>query len=543
MAAQLDLDKGESSSTGSSISCGPTGSAPTGEDSASEEAQNIEIRNQQLSLLIQRTSSDELSEINTAPLFTYPVLKHAQKLATASSTSTAAISQYGLLGGDVECLQKISSEDPRIFYNVAAPASVFICGSQGSGKSHTLSCILENCLIPTAKLGHLPRPLTAIVFHYDDYVSDSRVNPCEAAFLGSNGDISVRVLCSPTNIRAVKESYGKLENVTVEALRLDQSDLNTKRMMELMVFDRAQPLYASVVQRILRDMRLAQQDKPSSFNYREFRNKLDDEPLSQDQKRGLQQRLDSLESFMVAEQVKPFAWNKSAKGSVRTGTDWTPKAGELLIVDLSCPCVTASTACALFNICLSIFLAQEYSLGRIIALDEAHRYMGDTSDSEVLTNSLLSAIRMQRHLGARILISTQEPTISPKLLDLCSITIVHRFSSPDWLNVLTKHLAGISKVAKLTKGVDDLGVDDEDEGTSRHGLRGISVSSDEPILDLFSQIVELRTGEALVFAPSAIVSLDTQGAKVTPKKLAHLVLRVVMRARITADGGRSIMAS
>lgn len=115
--------------------------------------------------------------------------------------------------------------------------------------------------------------------------------------------------------------------MTVEALRLDQSDLNTKRMMELMVFDRAQPLYASVVQRILRDMRLAQQDKPSSFNYREFRNKLDDEPLSQDQKRGLQQRLDSLESFMVAEQVKPFAWNKSAKGSVRTGTDWTPKVG------------------------------------------------------------------------------------------------------------------------------------------------------------------------------------------------------------------------
>lgn len=121
---------------------------------------------------------------------------------------------------------------------------------------------------------------------------------------------------------------------------------------------------------------------------------------------------------------------------------------------------------------------------------------------------------------------------------------MHRFSSPDWLNVLTKHLAGISKVSKLTKAVDGLGVDDDEDGeTSRHGLRGIAVSSDDPILDLFSQIVELRTGEALVFAPSAIVSLDTQGPKVTWRKLAHHVLRVVMRERITADGGRSIMAA
>ncbi|KAK5625704.1 hypothetical protein RRF57_001420 [Xylaria bambusicola] len=545
--------------------CESTSLDLSSEDASNCEEQNDEIKNQQLSLLIQQTSLDELGEINTAPLFTAPILRHAQHLG--ASTSAAAFSQYGLLAGDARSLQETSSDDPRIFYNVATPASVFICGSQGSGKSHTLSCILENCLIQSDKLGSLPRPLTGIVFHYDDYASDSRVNPCEAAYLGSHPTISVRVLCSPTNIRAIKESYGQLQNVTVEALRLDQSDLNTRRMMELMVFDRAQPLYASVIQRILRDMRLSHQDKPGRFNYREFITKLEDEPLSADQKRGLRQRLDTLQSFMVAEQVKPFPWGMSKGNAVRAGTDWMPKvsyqyscalliapimlvfrlisdskAGELIIIDLSCPCVTTSMACALFNICLSIFLAQDPSLGRVVALDEAHRYMGDTSDCEVLTNSLLAAIRFQRHLGARIIISTQEPTISPKLLDLCSITIVHRFSSPDWLNVLTKHLAGISKVSKLTNKVDNMGIDDDD-GEANCGLRGIAVSLDDPILDLFSQIVELRTGEALVFAPSAIVSLERQGSKVTPRKLAHGVLRVVMRARITADGGRSIMAA
>ncbi|KAI1363206.1 hypothetical protein F5Y08DRAFT_354724 [Xylaria arbuscula] len=541
MAAELNLEKSESSSTDSFTSCATAVSDNAQESIESNDHENHKIKNQQLSLLIQQASFDELGEISTAPLFTYPVLKHAQHLAT--SKSSPAFSQYGLLAGDVQSLREQPSEDPRIFYNVAAPASVFICGSQGSGKSHTLSCILENCLIPSEKLGCLPRPLTGIVFHYDDYASDTHVNPCEAAYLGSDPAVRVRVLCSPTNLRAIKESYAQLENVTVEALRLDQSDLNTRRMMELMAFDRAQPLYASVIQRILRDMRLSQQDKPGSFNYREFTTKLDNEPLSPDQKRGLRQRLDTLQSFMVADQIKPFMWGEKKGASKRAGTNWEPKAGELLIVDLSCPCVTAAMACALFNICLSIFLSQDHSVGRVIALDEAHRYMGDTSDCEVLTNSLLSAIRFQRHLGARIIISTQEPTISPKLLDLCSITIVHRFSSPDWLNALTKHLAGISKVSKLTNKVQDMDLNDGSEEDNFRGPRGISVSSDDPILDLFAQIVELRTGEALVFAPSAVVSLATHGSKTMPQKVAHRVLRVVMRARITADGGRSIMAA
>ncbi|KAI0419825.1 hypothetical protein F5X98DRAFT_384106 [Xylaria grammica] len=521
MAARGDSYETESS-TPSFTSCESPTAGIKDDIATTGEGMDDDIITQQLSLLMQHATTDQLSEINTAPLFTYPVLKHAQRLAT--STSAPPFSQYGLLAGDAQSLQPKSSDDPRIFYNVATPSSVFICGSQGSGKSHTLSCILENCLIQSDKLGCLPHPLTGIVFHYDDYASDSRVNPCEAAYLGSDP--------------AITDSYSELDHVTVEALRLDQTDLNTKRMLELMAFDKTQPLYAQVIQRILRDMRLAQQEKQTPFNYHEFIQKLEGERLSPDQWRGLRQRLDTLQSFMVPGQVNPSG---NHKRGVRLGTNWMPRAGELLIVDLSCPCVTTSMACALFNICLSIFLAQDSSLGRIIALDEAHRYMGETADSEVLTNSLLSAIRFQRHLGARIVISTQEPTISPRLLDLCSITIVHRFSSPDWLSVLTKHLAGISKVAKVTTQAGSMGIDDQEAG--RHGFHGILVSPDDPILDLFRQIVELHTGEALVFAPSAMVSLDHRGLKARPRKLAHHVLRVFMRRRITADGGRSIMAS
>jgi len=39
-----------------------------------------------------------------------------------------------------------STEEKAIFLNTNAPWSAFICGSQGSGKSYTLSCMLENLL-------------------------------------------------------------------------------------------------------------------------------------------------------------------------------------------------------------------------------------------------------------------------------------------------------------------------------------------------------------------------------------------------------------
>jgi len=100
----------------------------------------------------------------------------------------------------------VSAEhDPRIYQNITAPSSVFICGSQGSGKSHTLSCMLENCLLPS-EANSLPRPLTGIVFHYDYFTSDAGGSPCEAAYLSSHPAVKVRVLCPPTNIVQIRVS-------------------------------------------------------------------------------------------------------------------------------------------------------------------------------------------------------------------------------------------------------------------------------------------------------------------------------------------------
>ncbi|EMT67677.1 hypothetical protein FOC4_g10005784 [Fusarium odoratissimum] len=181
----------------------------------------------------------EVHDVISTPIFTDQVGKYLKQHAPKKKAP-----QYGLLACDISNGSALN-ESSRLFYNVAAPSSVFICGSQGSGKSHTLATLLENCL----------------------------------------------------NI------YACLPNVTVQELRFSQDDLNTKRMLNLMVASPGQgekmPLYLHTVMRILRELRIKQQQRGGGFNYQEFKNAMKAANLTKQQSAPLHQRLETLESFMV----------------------------------------------------------------------------------------------------------------------------------------------------------------------------------------------------------------------------------------------------
>ena len=153
----------------------------------------------------------------------------------------------------------LEPEDKRLFVNMNAPWSAFICGSQGSGKSYTLSCMLEAALWQP-KLGDFPgkfpNPLAAMVFHYDKFNSCLSSQICEAAYLSSAG-IPVKVLVSPSNYYAMKEAYENMPGFpqgatkpVVKALVLFEEQLNLERMMTLMAAeekDGKPPLYMEVM--------------------------------------------------------------------------------------------------------------------------------------------------------------------------------------------------------------------------------------------------------------------------------------------------------
>lgn len=309
------------------------------------------------------------------------------------------------------------------------------------------------------------------------------------------------------------------------------------------------------------------------FNYTTFKSRLLDEGFTEKQNGPLRLRLELLKSFMEFPPVqgsqaltqKPEfppskkgakdekAWEQAelqkaeeALAQYHKKPDiWNFEAGSLTIVDLSCPFIDDSAACALFNICVSLFLDDRSGVSRIIALDEAHKvcnlpsplthlylsrlteapnqFMTDSAAAKTFTNTLLSTIRQQRHLATRVIIATQEPTISPTLLDLSTMTIVHRFTSPQWLNALKSHLAGASAAGS---------------------------NSERYLEEIFRTIVTLETGEALLFSPAAMLGVvevsdedGVEGKEERAQRLGIGYLKIRVRGRLTADGGRSMLAT
>ena len=186
------------------------------------------------------SSADDAGPHKLVPIFTG---------ATLTALPPKTFAQYGLLG------ERFQNEaDPRLLMHTSPPWSTFICGSQGSGKSHTLSCMLENCL-HSSKASKLEHPLAGMVFHWDRFTSYGSSQICEAAYLCSVG-IPVRVFVSPSNLKNMKATYSNLPNLPTGAptpvvvpLLFDESQLDVSKMMTMMGFGERQndlPLYMQV---------------------------------------------------------------------------------------------------------------------------------------------------------------------------------------------------------------------------------------------------------------------------------------------------------
>jgi len=453
-------------------------------------------------------SSDRYQD---APLFSRAVRQHLP--------DPSVFPQYGLIGvrqtagADLSGEIKVSDADNNLIYsNMNVPSSVFICGSQGAGKSHTFSCLLENALLSNNPCAALPNPLTGIVFHYDQFTGPSSTQVCEAAYLCSSG-IPVQVLVAPSNFRVMERLYTNLPGLPansslpkVRPLLLREKQLNAGNMKTLMSIQEDSghpPLYLAVLDGILRDMARERDGRPG-FDYQQFKTQLFSQGFTDMQLVPLKLRLQLLEEFLDSSE-KNRAYRRHSENT------WDLGPGSLTIVDLSCPFVKEGDACALFSICINLFLGNRNAGGRIIALDEAHKFLTKSGEAAEFTDQLISIIRQQRHLASRVIIATQEPTLSPALLDLCNVTFVHRFRSPQWLQAIQGHIAGASNLA-------------DREGTS--------------LKRLFETIVGLRTGEALVFSPDALLDVTTAA----PQRLLNNFARIRIRKRVTADGGKSIMA-
>ena len=203
----------------------------------------------------------KIEELKETPLFSGSVLAKVLEFQPPrdSEFSNDILGQYGLLAKVIhqspasrnpEAVPKsvdapdevldTESPDSRLFANVNTPWSAFICGSQGSGKSNTLSCLLEAGLLRRKNLGVLNQPLTALVFHYDQFSSTESQSICEAAYLASHEGLQVNIFVSPENLTTMKKAYHNKLKVAekrrpnVVPLYFQDTQLSVSRMRKLM---------------------------------------------------------------------------------------------------------------------------------------------------------------------------------------------------------------------------------------------------------------------------------------------------------------------
>lgn len=134
-----------------------------------------------------------------------------------------------------------------------APFSAIVCGVQGSGKSHTVSVLLENMLVPNCKpLGFLEKPLAGLVLHFG--TGGENCLPCEAAWLASPKYHGVqvppvKVYVSQSVLNRMRRIYAPLgENVTVEPLQFTEAELDAQAFLSMMAVESSDsaPLYMQV---------------------------------------------------------------------------------------------------------------------------------------------------------------------------------------------------------------------------------------------------------------------------------------------------------
>lgn len=213
-------------------------------------------------------------------------------------------------------------------------------------------------------LGNLEAPLSALVFHFNEFTSRTSYNPSEVAFLSmAHRDFpdhptapGITIVVSPSNYHSLRQLYTQIPKVKVRPFKLQPQILDVGTMLMLMGVDRSQktPLYMAQVTKILRDIATQSAD---GFDYLDFKKRLREQKFDRVQMEFLNQRLDLLESFLDLDGSCSYPLFQS---------------GEITIVDLSCPFVDSNTACVLFKIAMRTYLGSG-STGKMIVLDEAHK--------------------------------------------------------------------------------------------------------------------------------------------------------------------------
>jgi DNA phosphorothioation-dependent restriction protein DptH len=377
--------------------------------------------------------------------------------------------QYGLLG-------RSGSNSVAIDLNGCNTISLF--GVQGFGKSYTMGVIAEMASAQNDGINVLPSPLATVIFHFHksdayepEYVTavspnrktseiDRLMNEYGAKPKGLE---DVLLLTPEAKVELRRKEYPGL---AVQPIKFSSSELGAESWKFLLGAYGNESLYIRQLVAIMRRHR-------HGLTLDVFRQEIQQAGLP-----AAALRL-ALDRLALAE---PYV-----DDSLNLGTLLKP--GRTLIVDLRDEWIEKDEALGLFVVMLRIFAASRHDgreFNKLVVFDEAHKYISEST----LISQVVETIREMRHQATSVIIASQDPMSVPRaIIELTSVLILHRMTSPQWIKHLRSALAALEDVPDAA-------------------------------------VTSLQPGEALVWAQRS-----------TDKRFALRPQKVTIRPRFTQHGG------
>ena len=386
--------------------------------------------------------------------------------------------QFGILG-------KMNSNGRVIGLDLNECNTISLFGVQGAGKSYTIGSITEMVLRQFSKVNLLPAPMASVIFHYSDsmdyapeftsmvYPNDEagQLAKLKAEYGAEPGCIKDVVLLAPeSQVETRKMEY---PDIDIHPIGFDSSELSVKDWMFLLGAMGNDSTYIKELKQIMKACRY-------DMSLANIRNGVaNSDHMSSSQRSLAEQKLDFAEEYISdGNKLQQYL-----------------KPGRLIIVDLRDEFIEKDEALGLFVVMLNIFSSVMKVDGRafnkFIVFDEAHKYM----NNKELVGSITTAIREMRHKGVSIMIASQDPMSLPtEIIELSSIVVMHRFSSPAWVKHVQK---AITPLQTLTA----------------------------------TEMAALGSGEAYLWANKA-----------SDKAITQRPIKISIRPRVTKHGGDTIQA-
>jgi hypothetical protein len=340
--------------------------------------------------------------------------------------STSMTPQFGMLG---------RSGSQSVAIDLTGCNTISLFGVQGFGKSYTLGVIAEMASAANPRINVLPSPLATVIFHFhksDAYAPEyvtavhpnqktSEIERLLAEYGAKPKGLEDVVLLTPE--AKVEDRRQEYPGVVVEPIKFSSSELGAESWKFLLGAYGNEALYIRQLIAIMRRHR-------DALTLEVFRREIEDADLSKAARRLAEDRLALAEPYIDDDK--------------RLGQLLHP--GRTVIVDLRDEWIEKDEALGLFVVMMQIFAASRYDgkeFNKLVVFDEAHKYISESS----LIAQVVETIREMRHQATSVIIASQDPLSVPRaIIELTSVMILHRMTSPQWLKHLRSAIVSLNEV-------------------------------------------------------------------------------------------------